>query len=35
MTYFTLLGFMGLYLLMGLLYLVLFFRIVQVGPEAV
>jgi cytochrome d ubiquinol oxidase subunit I len=34
MTYFTLLGFMGLYLLTGLLYLVLFFRIVQAGPEA-
>ena len=34
MTYFTLFGFMGLYLLAGLLYLVLFFRIVQIGPEA-
>jgi cytochrome d ubiquinol oxidase subunit I len=34
MTYFTLLGFMGLYLLTGLLYLMLFFRIVQTGPEA-
>jgi cytochrome bd ubiquinol oxidase subunit I len=34
MTYFTLLGFMGLYLLVGLLYLVLFFRIVQQGPES-
>jgi len=34
MTYFTLFGFMGLYLLTGLLYLVLFFRIVQAGPEA-
>ena len=34
MTYFTLFGFMGLYLLTGLLYLVLFFRIVQIGPEA-
>ena len=33
MTYFTLFGFMGLYLLTGLLYLVLFFRIVQAGPE--
>jgi cytochrome d ubiquinol oxidase subunit I len=33
MTYFTLLGFMGLYLLTGLLYLILFFRIVQTGPE--
>jgi cytochrome d ubiquinol oxidase subunit I len=33
MTYFTLFGFMGLYLLTGLLYLVLFFRIVQTGPE--
>ncbi len=32
MTYFTLFGFMGLYLLTGLLYLVLFFRIVQQGP---
>ncbi len=32
MTYFTLLGFMGLYLLVGLLYLVLFFRIVFEGP---
>jgi cytochrome d ubiquinol oxidase subunit I len=32
MTYFTLFGFMGLYLLTGLLYLVLFFRIVQRGP---
>jgi cytochrome d ubiquinol oxidase subunit I len=34
MTYFTLLGFMGLYLVTGLLYLALFFRIVQRGPEA-
>ena len=34
MTYFTLLGFMGLYMLAGLLYLVLFFRIVQAGPGA-
>jgi cytochrome d ubiquinol oxidase subunit I len=34
MTYFTLFGFMGLYLLTGLLYLVLFLRIVQAGPEA-
>jgi cytochrome d ubiquinol oxidase subunit I len=33
MTYFTLLGFMGLYLLTGLLYLMLFFRIVHTGPE--
>jgi cytochrome d ubiquinol oxidase subunit I len=33
MTYFTLLGFMGLYLLTGLLYLILFFRIVHTGPE--
>ncbi len=33
MTYFTLLGFMGLYLLTGVLYLVLFFRIIQAGPE--
>jgi cytochrome bd ubiquinol oxidase subunit I len=34
MTYFTLLGFMGLYLLLGILYLLLFFRIVQHGPES-
>jgi cytochrome d ubiquinol oxidase subunit I len=33
MTYFTLLGFMGLYLLVGLLYLFLFARIVHTGPE--
>jgi cytochrome bd ubiquinol oxidase subunit I len=33
MTYFTLLGFMGLYLLLGLLYLFLFLRIVLNGPE--
>lgn len=33
MTYFTLFGFMGLYFLVGLLYLALFFRIVQRGPE--
>jgi cytochrome d ubiquinol oxidase subunit I len=33
MTYFTLLGFMGLYLLLGLLYLLLFARIVLNGPE--
>jgi cytochrome bd ubiquinol oxidase subunit I len=33
MTYFTLLGFMGLYLLVGLLYLVLFLRIIETGPE--
>jgi cytochrome bd ubiquinol oxidase subunit I len=33
MTYFTLLGFMGLYLLVGLLYLLLFFRIIVLGPE--
>jgi cytochrome d ubiquinol oxidase subunit I len=32
MTMFTLLGFMGLYLLVGLLYLVLFLRIVHAGP---
>ena len=32
MTYFTLFGFMGLYLLVGLLYLMLFFRIVERGP---
>lgn len=34
MTYFTLFGFMGLYLLVGLLYLLLFFRIVASGPQA-
>jgi cytochrome d ubiquinol oxidase subunit I len=34
MTYFTLLGFMGLYLALGLLYLLLFARIVSEGPEA-
>jgi cytochrome d ubiquinol oxidase subunit I len=33
MTYFTLLGFMGLYLALGLLYLLLFARIVSAGPE--
>jgi cytochrome d ubiquinol oxidase subunit I len=33
MTYFTLLGFMGLYLALGLLYLLLFARIVNEGPE--
>jgi cytochrome d ubiquinol oxidase subunit I len=33
MTYFTLLGFMGLYLLLGMLYLLLFARIVHHGPE--
>jgi cytochrome d ubiquinol oxidase subunit I len=33
MTYFTLFGFMGLYALVGLLYLFLFARIVQQGPE--
>ena len=33
MTYFTLFGFMGLYLLVGLLYLLLFARIVGTGPE--
>ena len=32
MTYFTLFGWMGLYLLVGLLYLILFFRIVARGP---
>jgi cytochrome d ubiquinol oxidase subunit I len=32
MTYFTLFGFMGLYLLVGLLYLLLFLRIVAAGP---
>ncbi|HUL71830.1 MAG TPA: cytochrome ubiquinol oxidase subunit I [Vicinamibacterales bacterium] len=34
MTIFTLLGFMGLYLLIGILYLVLFLRIVNAGPGA-
>jgi cytochrome d ubiquinol oxidase subunit I len=33
MTYFTLFGFMGLYALVGLLYLFLFARIVNQGPE--
>jgi cytochrome bd ubiquinol oxidase subunit I len=33
MTYFTLIGFMGLYALVGLLYLFLFARIVNQGPE--
>ena len=33
MTYFTLLGFMGLYLLLGILYLLLFARIVNQGPD--
>ena len=33
MTYFTLFGFMGLYSLVGMLYLVLFLRIVQKGPD--
>jgi cytochrome d ubiquinol oxidase subunit I len=33
MTYFTLLGFMGLYALVGLLYLFLVARIIQQGPE--
>ena len=33
MTYFTLFGFMGLYALVGLLYLFLFIRIVNQGPE--
>src|SRR5215203_2759306 len=32
MTYFTLLGFMGLYLVLGILYLLLFSRIVNEGP---
>jgi len=32
MTYFTLIGFMGLYLVLGLLYLLLFARIVHQGP---
>jgi cytochrome d ubiquinol oxidase subunit I len=31
---FTLLGFMGLYLFVGILYLVLILRIVSQGPEA-
>jgi cytochrome d ubiquinol oxidase subunit I len=33
MTFFTLFGFMGLYALVGLLYLLLVLRIVQAGPE--
>jgi cytochrome d ubiquinol oxidase subunit I len=33
MTYFTLAGFMGLYALVGLLYLFLFLRIVDAGPQ--
>jgi cytochrome d ubiquinol oxidase subunit I len=33
MTYFTLFGFMGLYLLVGLLYLLLVARVVAKGPE--
>jgi cytochrome d ubiquinol oxidase subunit I len=33
MTYFTLFGFMGLYLVVGLLYLMLFARIVNEGPR--
>lgn len=33
MTYFTLFGFMGLYLVVGLLYLLLFARIVDEGPR--
>ena len=33
MTWFTLFGFMGLYTLVGLLYLFLFARIVQRGPD--
>jgi cytochrome d ubiquinol oxidase subunit I len=35
MTMFTLLGFMGLYLLIGLLYLLLFLRLVHRGPDHV
>lgn len=35
MVYFTLFGFMGLYLLVGLLYLMLFARIVSSGPRPV
>jgi len=34
MTYFTLLGFMGLYALVGLLYIFVFIRIVDRGPDA-
>ena len=34
-TYFTLLGFMGLYLVLGILYLLLFARIVMHGPGEV
>jgi cytochrome d ubiquinol oxidase subunit I len=34
MTYFTLIGFMGLYLVLGLLYLLLFARIIHAGPVA-
>jgi cytochrome d ubiquinol oxidase subunit I len=34
MTYFTLLGFMGLYLVLGILYLLLFARIVNQGPQS-
>jgi cytochrome d ubiquinol oxidase subunit I len=33
MTYFTLFGFMGLYLVLGILYLLLFARIVNEGPR--
>jgi cytochrome bd ubiquinol oxidase subunit I len=33
MTYFTLFGFMGLYLVLGILYLMLFARIVNEGPR--
>ncbi len=33
MTYFTLIGFMGLYLLLGLLYLFLLAKTIQSGPE--
>jgi cytochrome d ubiquinol oxidase subunit I len=33
MTYFTLIGFMGLYLVLGILYLLLFARIVNEGPR--
>ena len=35
MTYFTLIGFMGLYLVLGILYLLLFARIVNDGPRPV
>jgi len=34
MTIFTLMGFMGLYLLVGALYVLIFMRIVSQGPDA-